>query len=101
MLREFKFSILDNAQTYYPGVEDDAILLQGVIDCAIVEDDGITVIDFKTDTVTQENIELKTAQYTIQVQTYAKALSRIYEKPIRAAYIYFFGTDKLVPVDCI
>ena len=101
VLREFKFSILDNAQTYYPGVQDDTILLQGVIDCAIIEDNGITVLDFKTDHVTQENIELKIAQYTVQVQTYAKALSRIYEKPISAAYIYFFAAEKLVSIDCM
>lgn len=97
VLREFKFSILDDAQQYCPGTEDDQILLQGVIDCAMIEE-GITVVDFKTDYITQANFPDKMKQYSVQVKTYAKALSRIYGKPVNAAYLYFFSTEQLVAV---
>jgi len=96
ILREFKFSILEKADSYYCGVMEDQILLQGVIDCALIEDDGITIIDFKTDYITESNIKDKIAQYSIQVRTYAKALSRIYEMPVKAAYIYFFSSEEFV-----
>ena len=98
VLREFKFSILEDAALYYDGVNHDEILLQGVIDCALVENSGITVLDFKTDYLTEENRNIRIAQYSCQVDAYSKALSRIYELPVKEAYIYFFSTGELVEV---
>ena len=50
-LREFKFSILDDAKHYDKAVSAEQVLLQGVVDCALLEEDGITILDFKTDRV--------------------------------------------------
>ena len=97
-LREFKFSILDNGGNYGPGLEEEQVLLQGVVDCAILEDAGITVIDFKTDAVTEETLSAVTARYAPQVQTYAHALSRIYGMPVCGAYLYYFRLGKFVDV---
>ena len=99
VLREFKFSILENADIYYSNVRNDAILLQGVIDCALIEDEGITVLDFKTDFITETNISEKIDLYREQVRTYAKALSRIYQKQVYASYVYFFSSEQLVRID--
>lgn len=99
VLREFKFSILDTAAQYYSGVDNDAILLQGVIDCALIEEDGITVLDFKTDFITETNLSEKIELYREQVQTYARALERIYEMPIKASYIYFFSSQQFVRIN--
>ena len=99
VLREFKFSILEKASEFYAGASDDAILLQGVVDCALLEEHGITVLDFKTDFITESNRQAKIDQYRAQVTTYAKALERIYEMPVIAAYIYFFSTEQFVRID--
>lgn len=96
VLREFKFSILDDAQQYDPAVTGEQILLQGVVDCALVEDDGITVIDFKTDRVSENTVYVAAQKYRQQVQAYAGALTRIYQLPIKAAMLYFFETEKFV-----
>lgn len=92
-LREFKFSILDDGRQYGDGLEGEQVLLQGVVDCALLEPEGITVIDFKTDRVTQASISTVANQYRLQVQTYADALSRIYEMPVRRKLLYFFSMD--------
>ena len=97
-LREFKFSILDDGCHYGEGLEGEEVLLQGVVDCALLEDDGITVIDFKTDYVTEETVAAVTERYRPQVRTYGEALSRIYEMPIKAQYLYFFRLDRFVQV---
>ena len=97
-LREFKFSILDDGRHYGEGLEGEQVLLQGVVDCALLETDGITVVDFKTDFVTQETLAAVTDRYRPQVQTYGEALSRIYEMPIKAQYLYFFRLDRFVEV---
>ena len=98
VLREFKFSILDKGENFDPQLRQEEILLQGVVDCALIEEDGIILVDFKTDKVTEENAEERTAQYRPQVLAYADAMSRIYQKPIKAAYLYVFHLGKFVSV---
>lgn len=98
VLREFKFSILDDATHYDSQLEGEQILLQGVVDCALVESDGITIVDFKTDTVTEETIQLRTDRYAPQIRTYAAALARIYEKPVKEALLYFFQMQAFVKI---
>ena len=97
-LREFKFSILDDGSHYDPTLEGEQVLLQGVVDCALLEPDGITVVDFKTDFVTADNVDEAAARYRVQVDTYADALRRIYGRPIKAAYLYFFRLGRFVKV---
>ncbi len=97
-IREFKFSILDNGSQYGDGLDGEQVLLQGVVDCGLLEEDGITVIDFKTDYVTEETLPRVVARYAPQVQTYGEALRRIYEQPIKAQYLYFFHIDRFIEV---
>jgi len=96
VLREFKFSILDDAEAYGENLSGEQVLLQGVVDCALIEPDGITVIDFKTDSVTDETVPSAVLRYEVQVQTYADALSRIYALPVKAKALYFFRLNQFV-----
>ena len=98
VIREFKFSILDDGVHYDPALEGEKVLLQGVVDCAMIEDDGITVIDFKTDYVTADTISNRARHYAPQVEAYAQALERIYQKPVKEAVLYFFHLDRFVNV---
>ena len=98
VLREFKFSILDDGVNYDPELAGEKILLQGVVDCALIEPDGITVIDFKTDYVTEDNILDRAEHYRLQVETYAEALQRIYQQPVKKALLYFFHLNRFVSV---
>lgn len=95
-IREFKFSILDGAEQYGDGLEGEKVLLQGVVDCALLEDDGITVLDFKTDYVTEKTLLAVAQRYRHQVETYGDALKRIYEMPVKGLYLYFFYSGDLV-----
>lgn len=97
-LREFKFSILDDGGHYGDGLDGEQVLLQGVVDCAIVEEDGITIIDFKTDYVTEETLPELVEHYRLQVQTYADALARIYQRAVKASYLYFFRLNHFAAV---
>ena len=98
VVREFKFSILDDAAKYGEHLDGEKILLQGVVDCAMIEPDGITVLDFKTDRVSEDTLEKTVDTYRPQVIAYAQALSRIYEKKIKTAQLYFFKLNKFVTV---
>ena len=98
VLREFKFSILDDGRNYDPALAGEQILLQGVVDCALIEEDGITVLDFKTDFVTEDTLSERVSLYRPQVSAYADALSRIYGLPVKKAMLYFFCLDRFVDV---
>lgn len=94
-LREFKFSILDDADRYTPNLKGEQVLLQGVVDCALLEDDGITILDFKSDRVSMNTVQTAAENYRPQVEAYAQSLSRIFELPVKASYLYFFRIDTL------
>ena len=98
VLREFKFSILDDGSSFTDGLEGEKILLQGVVDCAIMEDDGITVIDFKTDRITENDLDVAVHRYRYQIEAYADSLSRIFEKPIKRKCLYFFRVNQCVDI---
>ena len=98
VLREFKFTVLDDAGRYDPALVGEEILLQGVVDCAMVDEDGITVIDFKTDYVTEETLPEKVQQYRPQVQAYGDAMSRIYKKNVKESWLYFFRLNRFVKI---
>ena len=93
-IREFKFSILDDGGKYGQGLEGEQVLLQGVVDCALLERDGITVLDFKTDRVTEQTLPQTAARYRLQLETYAEALTRIFQQPIKGKYLYFFHLNQ-------
>ena len=96
LIREFKFSLMVDAAEYYPDVEGEQILLQGVVDAAWVEPDGICVLDFKTDRVTEETIVERTAYYRGQLKTYKTALERILKRPVKEMYLYFLTAGREV-----
>ena len=98
VLREFKFSILDDGENFDPMLQGEKILLQGVVDCAMVDDDGVIVIDFKTDFVTEELLSEKLEQYRPQVQSYADAMQRIFKRPVKQSLLYFFRLNRFVSV---
>lgn len=97
--REFKFSILVPARQYWPQAgEGETVLLQGVVDCYFETDEGITVIDFKTDNVRGEALTARAAEYKPQLEAYAQALGEITGRPVVRRALWFFSEGKAVEV---
>lgn len=95
--REFKFSVLVDAGKFFPQADGEQVLLQGVVDCFDIDEDGITILDFKTDAVS-ERIDERAQYYRPQLEAYAEALSMIYEMPVKRKILYFFHADTAVEV---
>lgn len=90
--REFKFSLLTDAAEYYPDVVGEEVLLQGVVDLWYEDENGITVVDFKSDHVSPGE-ELERAEYyRPQLEAYGKALKRILGTEKLRTVIWFFRT---------
>ena len=94
-VREFKFSLLVPAADYYTGGEGE-ILLQGVVDCCILEKDSLTILDFKTDHVTSDTINARAACYRGQMDAYSTALAKIFERDVKKRVLYFFHVGRAV-----
>ena len=97
-IREFKFSILDDGSHYGEGLQGEQVLLQGVVDCALIHEDSITLIDFKTDYVREDTVGEAVDRYRLQLKTYEEALSRIFERPVTRTLLYFFHLNRFQEV---
>ena len=95
--REARFSLLVPAGEYYPDLgEEDEVLLQGVVDLYAVKDGQITVVDFKTDRITEKTLPEKAAYYRPQLEAYSQALEKILGMPVAERILYFFHTGQAV-----
>nr|MCR5099031.1 UvrD-helicase domain-containing protein [Lachnospiraceae bacterium] len=87
---------------YYPGEElpsgEDAptLLVQGIIDAFFVEGEDIVLVDYKTDHV--NSAEALVSRYKKQMELYADALSRGFDKNVSQRIIYSFALDSEVVV---
>ena len=85
------------AKEYEPAAaSEDEIMLQGVVDCCIEEDGELTVIDFKTDRVSEAMLAERSEKYRPQLEAYSAALERIFEKKVREKILYFFAAKKAI-----
>ena len=100
VLREFPFTLLCRAGDFFPDGGDDELLLQGVVDCCIREAGRLTIIDYKTDRVTAEEVPGRAAYYESQVRAYARAMARICQSPVDGCILYFLRPGVAVPVEC-
>ena len=101
LLREQNFVFSERIDKLFDGLMDvkeseDSVLVQGEIDCLIVDDDGVTVIDYKTDRVNSDS-DL-TDRYSRQLQIYGNAASRTFAKPIKKLLIYSFALGRFIEV---
>ncbi len=87
--REYKFSILVPGEDYFADVEGEEILFQGVIDCWFEDENGITIVDFKTDRIPDPE------QYKPQVEAYTRALQELLGKNVARKALYFFATGEI------
>ena len=101
--RELRFSLLTDAAEFFAVPPGEQILLQGVVDCCILEDGALTVIDYKTDRVTAETIEARSREYAPQVRAYARAVERLLSLPVRECVLYFLRAGRAVslPVEAL
>ncbi|MCL6447530.1 MAG: UvrD-helicase domain-containing protein [Armatimonadetes bacterium] len=76
----------------------ETVLLQGTIDCLLVEEDGLVIIDYKTDRLTEDELPAAADRYRPQLALYARAAQQILSRPVLEKYLYFFALDRAVAV---
>lgn len=97
--REVPFSAAFPSHMAYPDWKGDSelILVQGVIDCVFETDDGLVLVDYKTDGITdrfkggfEQAKPILEKRYHTQIGLYTQALEQILKKKVTEKYLYFF-----------
>lgn len=76
---------------------EELVLVQGIIDAWFEEEDGIVIVDYKTDRV--RTMQTLAKRYHIQLEAYAKAVERLTGKRVKECGIYSFclGCYEILP----
>lgn len=94
--KEQPFVLGVDAQEIYPKEElagmEELLLIQGIIDVWFEEEDGLVLLDYKTDRVT--NGEELREKYRAQLEYYAQALERVTGKQVKEKMIYSFALQE-------
>lgn len=98
--REMRFLTEVNATKIVPELDerfsDEKIIIQGAVDVCFVEDDGVVILDFKTDRV--ENGEALKQAYSEQLNIYALACEKIFGLPVKQKILYSFALSKEIEI---
>ncbi len=82
-----------------PGLApDEFVVVQGVVDLAVIAPDRLWIADFKTDAITPSELDARVATYAPQLRLYALALHRVFTRPVTDARLHFLALNRTVPV---
>jgi len=74
----------------------EVVLLQGIIDCYFEEEDGIVLVDYKTDRIPEGGSRIILERYRQQIIYYARALEMLTGKKVKEKYFYLFSCGEVL-----
>ncbi|HUU16137.1 MAG TPA: helicase-exonuclease AddAB subunit AddA [Sedimentisphaerales bacterium] len=95
VLREWPFTFALPACEYTDSSDelratsDEVIIVQGIIDMLVRTPQGLVIIDFKTDNVTNSQVNQRAELYRRQLDLYSRAASAILKSESIAKWLYF------------
>ncbi|MBL7214792.1 MAG: UvrD-helicase domain-containing protein [Phycisphaerae bacterium] len=96
VLREWPFTYALDAVNASAKTTGEIIVLQGIVDMIIPTENGLVIVDFKTDRVDEETMKQRAEQYAEQLRSYGRAAGDILNQPVRSAWLYFLTPQKAV-----
>ncbi|MEK3881626.1 helicase-exonuclease AddAB subunit AddA [Paenibacillus sp. PL2-23] len=92
--REVPFSCMFPAGRVYArrdeGLAEEPILIQGVIDCLFQDEQGLTLLDYKTDRIWNGNWEEAAERHRFQLELYGEAIATTLGRRVDELILYFF-----------
>ena len=80
----------------YVGTTVGDVVLEGYVDLLYRTDDGFVVVDYKTDAVTDDDLDATVSRYRLQGAAYALALEQVTGEPVVACDFVFCRPDGAV-----
>lgn len=95
LYREKPFVIgIDSKEIYGEDKQGEMILVQGMIDTYFEEKDELVLVDYKSDRIGEDDIELLINRYKTQMYYYKKALEQITRQKVKEVIIYSLALGK-------
>lgn len=79
-------------------LDDEFVVVQGVVDLAVLREREIWLLDFKTDALQPGELPDRVAFHTPQIRLYALALERIFGRPVTRRWLHFLAVRETVSV---
>ncbi|MCI9362110.1 MAG: helicase-exonuclease AddAB subunit AddA [Hungatella sp.] len=96
--REQQFVMGIPAEEIGAGDSRELVLIQGIIDAYLEEEDGLVLIDYKTDHILKGQEDVLIKRYRNQIDYYQRALEQIVGKNVKERIIYSLSLQKEVIV---
>ena len=101
LYKEYEFTFGIPIREMYPDIpesvaQNEKIIIEGVVDCAFVENGELVIVDYKTDRVSSPE-ELKEL-YSEQLAIYRRCLSEVLGLPVKQTLIYSFRLNQIIEV---
>ncbi len=102
MWRAFEQGLLHREQPFVLGIdakrldqdlpEGEKVLIQGIIDVFFIENGEIVLLDYKTDVI--DSLQALWNRYSVQIQYYEEALTKLLQLPVKERILYSFYLEK-------
>jgi ATP-dependent helicase/nuclease subunit A len=79
-------------------LENEFIVVQGVADLVVLLPKEIWLVDFKTDNMNGNDFSKKEQDYRKQLKLYARALAKIYSRPVTNCWLHFLSARRTVEI---
>ena len=99
--REFQYIAAESAVCFDRSIgrsSDDQVLVRGIVDDILSRAEGIEIVDFKTDAVARSELARRAEHYRPQMELYARAMSRIWRRPVHACWLVFITARETIDV---
>lgn len=100
--KEQQFIIGIPAREMGLGDSDELVLIQGIIDAYLEEEDGLVLIDYKTDYVPEgdpkQGAKMLAERYRVQLDYYERALTQLTGKHVKERIIYSLALQMSINV---
>ncbi|MDP4085057.1 MAG: helicase-exonuclease AddAB subunit AddA [Bacillota bacterium] len=106
--REVPFTLVLPAKEVYADWKDEneSIFVQGVMDCIFEDDNGLVLVDYKTDGINdrykggfEQARPILLDRYKIQINLYTKAIEQIWNRKVDERFLFFFDGANVLKVD--
>ncbi len=77
--------------------KEETVLIQGIVDVFFVEEDGLVILDYKTDAISSM-AELWN-RYETQMDYYQEAIRKLMDMPVKERILYSFHLEDYLPLD--
>ncbi|QIZ07064.1 helicase-exonuclease AddAB subunit AddA [Priestia megaterium] len=106
--REVPFTLSMPAREVYPTWkgEEESVFVQGIIDCVFEDENGLILVDYKTDQISDkykggfdQAKSILEDRYKMQINLYTRAIEQIWKRKVTERYLFFFDGAHILKVE--